>query len=508
MPKETNRDTSTKQSDMRSYDDIRRLIRHAYLYGTYSDSDYVNEGYTKTKLRQLAYLWSSIATYFDTNKVNGNVLTKNKIPGRKKNKYARRIFIDSFLMDGSFIASTYKHFSITKNDLLYYLYFLCCFGSGDDGNLNMDSDLSNVVLGISSDKWFGREDFFDCMNSLWNHNQIEINKTEEKEETPFSRTTLNSFLEEMFKQGMLHKRVSNSKIEYILEGDVLNLEFLSIDSIGEKVNSLLFLVRFFQCAMPFAVPGYFIEDKLLTIACTMPERKKKEITQNIFHFSKTNYHNIVDDGMMWLLMEKINDKCPIVYFYHSNSKKENEYKVLPMKIIIDNIYGRHYLFGYGYSQKSYVFHRIDCIENVSDYDTCSILLPAALRAYGRKELCDISEITELFCKKHLSNSWNVEPCNKGVLYPVKIIFDFSKCSRGVGHYLKRKVINNPIGQECVEALDDNHMSLYVKISSVNEIIPWLHSFSGYAVVDRKVNIKLYEIMKTQAKELAELYGIV
>lgn len=123
MPKETNRNTSIQCIDTRSYSDIRKLIRHAYLFGTYSDSDYLDAGLINTKLRQLKYMWSNISTYFDINKPNEKILLKEKIPERKKNKVSHRIFIDSYLNDGSFIASTYKHFSLTKNDI----YTVCIF---------------------------------------------------------------------------------------------------------------------------------------------------------------------------------------------------------------------------------------------------------------------------------------------------------------------------------------------------------------------------------------------
>lgn len=511
--KETNRKTSIPSISTRSYSDIRKIIRHAYLYGTFSIADYINVGMVNTKsLRQLAYLWSNISTYFKMNRPNETVIYDGK-KKEKKDGVSRRIFIDSFLQDGSFIASTYKHFSLTKNDVLYYLYFLFSFGKATDDNpymVNFVHDKEGEYT-IPYDSFFSREDMFTVMEELWLENkEILDNKEREIEDArcPFSRPTLNRFLEDLCDQGILIKTKIDAKIKYKLSEDVIGLDIYSEETCSDMLDNLLSANQFFCNTMPFVVPGYYINDKLKLMKTQVNiGHEEEEILENIFCFSKSNYHNMVDDDIVWTLLEYIDSKKPISYSYGMYNGKKKEHNVLPMKIITDNVYGRQYLFGYGYPpQKSYIFHRIDFIDDIECF-SCSKIIPNSLARYVGVSNDNVEDVINVFCDYHLQSSWNVAPFT-GKKYPVRIIFDFSDCPDLLYDYLIEKVYNNPMGMDCIIKQDEYHMVLNVEISSQEEIIPWLHSFTCYAVVDESINSHLYEIMKKQSTELAKLYEII
>lgn len=515
MTKETNRNTSIQSIQTRSYSDIRKLIRHAYMYGTFSDSDYIDMGVINTKIRQLAYMWSNISTYFKMNKPDETVIYNNKNPNRKKNKISRRIFIDSFLQDGSFIASTYKHFSLTKNDLLYYLFFLFSFGNTVDENPygNNETSVESKLKSITYEESFDREDIYDTMETLWFENGAILNGESEVNtdllevsDKPFSRTTLNHFLEELSEQGLLIRKNVDSKIYYRLPLDVLGLSKFTLNTYSDMLDDLLSANQFFCNVMPLVVPGYYINDKLDIMKKRVITTVENKLPNNSFHFSKINHQNIVDDDIVWSLLEYIDSHKPVSYSYGVNVEKKSNHNVLPMKIVEDNVYGRHYLFGYGYAQKSCILHRIDYIDNVIDYE-CSKVIPSTLGKYSRSCNNDIIAIKNDFCDYHLRFSWNVTPFI-GKLYPISIVFDFSKCTSLLRKHLLEKLYRNPLGTECIIKQDEDHMLLRGEISSQEEIIPWLHSFACYAIVDKVICPQLYEIVKKQSMELAQLYEII
>lgn len=506
--KNSNRNTSIQSIDVRSYSDIRKLIRHAYLYGTYSDKDYISYGVVNVKERQLAYIWSNIKTYFNIYQQSTPVLSDTKLPNRKKDKKARKIFIDPFIHNAGFLASTYNHFSLNKNDILYYLFFLLAFNNETVNNPYevYNEDFIPEFLPYYTDDEFDLGMFVSTLSDMWINNNafiknIDINNLKFiGNNTPFSTTTIYKFLEELCDYGLLNKRVNSGKrVLYSLPKDIISFNEYSFNTASSSRKQLINMIDFFCNVLPFTVPGFYIKQKISLY--NIVENNTSELSQNIV-FKRSNYQNIVDEDIVWSLLEYIDHKESICYQYNSSSGNALIFKVIPIKIIIDNQYGRQYLFGYGYSQKSFVMHRIDFIDDLEIYDNPPALPKSIFEKTLLPRNCDLDVLYDNYFNYHFNEAFNIEPSAKDRIH-VRLYFDFSS-STDYTSYLEKKLINGPYGIRSIKT-SDSHYKLDLFVTNPSEMIPWIHSFADTITVDEKVCPSLYNTLKKQSLEWQKMY---
>ena len=483
---------SKTNHDLRSFDDIRTLLHHAYLYGTSSDSDILESGISDINKRELAYMWNRFNDYFHSVASENQFLQTHNLPGRKQNKKAHRISYDPFQSNTDMLASTYRHFSINANDLIFYLFFLFCFSADEDSNPyyvywsdSVDEDEINSCS-LSPKYSFTAGDVEIAMLNFYKTNsKLVSNKLLSDKDFPLSKMIIHRQLNDMAEQGFLSVYTKEKNCHYRFYQDVFP---------ENKVAEFYSLAHFFYNITPMVVPGYFVKDHLFSriiYDSSYSENDIRNFRNNLFFFSKTNLQNLLDEELMWEF-----------FGYMSYDYEGKQMLVLPIKFVLDWQFGRQYLFGYCYDTNNTVTHRVDLIKNVQKTDTPK---KAPMHIGKICKNLTFTDRSQAYFHALMDSSWSIGARAK--TEPVKIYITLPKDTSFRNYYLK-KLFRTPFGADIVTKKSDTEYEINISVTQPHEMIPWIQGFGKYARVDQEICPDLYAKLEKNKMETRTLYETV
>lgn len=303
------KDKSKLENNIRDYEDIRYLLRDAYVYGCFNIDNYTRKGvssskYNRDKKRIVSYLPQDFL--------------QERREGMKKVLYCSYNRVDSLNND---LAKTYFYKSFTQQDIVAYFCVLQLLyeqqrrNPGGIGKLNLTAIKNRFQTeGIL----IGDENFQKKLKELQEHGLIEcVDKV-------------------YYLQKDLWKDFSDAELQQICE-------YLS----------------FLKNVMPFSMPYYFLQNRLEKYYFSRTGKSIK--LQDMFQFHHNHLFTIMDEEILLTCLCAIHKKCYLQLEIPVGDGMANV-QVAPVSIIHNGKYGRQYLLAYDEKGDARTY-RLDRVKN-------------------------------------------------------------------------------------------------------------------------------------------------
>lgn len=567
------------ENEIKHFDSIRNIARTIYMNGAYSTADLANLPTFGIEKRAMDNFKRRLQNYINSNEKQ-DYLSTHKIPLRKKDKDAMYFHTDSMKITSNFLSSLFFQHTLNKDYLILYLYLslMIAVNATDDlsditildkynfsdfyempdveeiyntpiPNFDIISELiddintafyeSEKVLAKDSyfndRKGFTREQITDSVALLYKLNKALITQTDtttEKNSLPALKK-IYDFLSQLVEDGILlyaeavktGTEKAHHIIKYFLPTDIFGL---LTQSFRESANLQNFkdLLSFYVNYTAITFPGHSLLQKL-----DLMQMKKVGEDDNMppIHPLETRYQNILDDPITWTLINAIDRMQPVTYRYQTvattiaSEKKEKSLisdtntLLLPIKIIEDIRYGRHYVFGWKYqvsqisddllinsSKGTWVCHRIDRINHIDPYTNTNEksnlyrFIPKDVTEQNRRKY-----LQEIF-ENYSHYAWNIEGSLDKTPQEVLIHFCFDNhpFANEYLNYLQRTKGNGTL--LCIDE-EKQKYDYRIDVISTTEMIPWINRFGDTAQVDPTVNPTLFAELKKYNEEVLRIY---
>jgi predicted DNA-binding transcriptional regulator YafY len=397
---------------IKHYNIIRDILRDCFLYGCFSRDGL--EIKRKVSSRKISYEMRRIQQYIEEKYI------KSDKDGRYK---LLSLTYDYMKHSDNFLVSTYMTKSFTRIDLLTYFFIL-------------------MYLQAQS-----------CPCSL---NTIE-NGLAEEENIPFdkiSSKTIERKLAEMCNDiGILTFKVIKRARFYSVAPDILK-EFNN-----NELKELLIAVSLYKNIVFPVAAGYFCEQTLNDYIHY--ERNAVSNDIDFFNYRSVHFHPVIEEQVLWEILNAIHNQKKIKLFYHSPKNKDNRSssKILnPYKIRYDVLYGRFYLVSFNNDMKCIV-SRLDRIERIEILeDTFN------------------SEDYDKQYNKNMCYSWSSVPLNNGK-EPENVKLEVVIDEQTEGYIVERILSEVPNG--VLEKIENGRYHISFRINDSGELIPWIRGYTGY-----------------------------
>lgn len=439
--KKNKKDTKTHLFEVKHYEQIRKFIK-ALLFSPSMNQESMQEAGIITS-RKNFYERLKTITFYIKDKVSEYTINRKKY---------KTILNDLYIYPANYFADTYMYASYKEEDLFYYIIYM------------------QIINQLSS---YDCDDFsYNDIKALFPDNLKDI------------ITIKRSILHELEKLGIIEKRkrITSKVLYYRLTADILSFKK------NNFLDNLQNMVIFFYNHHYFSAPGYFLSKTInqykLIDGCKDAVCHYNP-ADDIFRYRYVPKHNTVDNNILWTILEAVKNKKLIRYEYLTQDNSKEQYSMLPIKVVIENEYGKQYCYGYDTNNHQYFLSRIDMMTNLKITDI----------SY------DNAEIYKQF-DKEFSSKWMV--ANNTGSYHIRIYFHFPAEKYKI---LKRQLENTKRFGIITEN-SDGSITFDITISNYKEIIPWVNSFGEYAVVDKNICPALYEEIKEHNNKLREMYGLI
>lgn len=197
-----------------------------------------------------------------------------------------------------------------------------------------------------------------------------------------------------------------------------------------------------------------------------------------FQFKFNYLANVLDDNILWTLIEAIENRQFISFKYNNNIRK----KIIPVKIFTENEYARRYLFAVKNFNDTYKFF-IFRLSKIYDLK---------IEKEGSISGDDFENLIELYeNEKQYSFFGKIDSSNEK--HTIKLKFN--------GNRRTRKQLRHDF--KCIKFNKDNTAEVTVKNKKM--IIPYLRAnMENIRTEDKKLSKKL----KSEIEEMKRIYGIV
>lgn len=273
----------------------------------------------------------------------------------------------------------------------------------------------------------------------------------------FEDSTVRKKLKEYADIGLVCIKKEKKKTVYTIATDEINLDSFE--------DALLF----FSETAPVGVVGSFLLDKL-------------EEPIDIFSFKHHHLLYALDSEILYELLKAISDEREVTIY-----QSESEERVIPCKIYVSTLTGRHFLFAYSVKSKTFERYRLNRITKV-DID---------------HKVSNYMEIKQSFndFAKHL---WGVAYKNNSgkeiehIEMVIRVNSDES--------FVSDRLVNE---KRCgsVEKISDTDYLFMADIYSAQEVLPWARTFIGRIVSFECSNKDVENTFKSDLKLMYEMYGV-
>lgn len=419
---------------IKHYNTIREILRDIFLYGCYSKEALENNN--RGSLRKVNLEIRRIQQYIEKEFIKEERQGRNKL---------LNLSCDSISNTTNFLVNTYYSKSFTKCDITLYYYLLSILSNNNEMSLKEISDF------------------------LIDNNCIDLECVSEK--------TIERKLNELDSSMELITSYKNGKRKiYKLSNDIL--ESLTND----EITRLYYIVALFKNISFPHVGGHYLEKTLLNYMKF--ERNINIDIIDCFQYSGLHFHSIIEEDILYKLLESINSKKEIILKYNNKDYRRRRYNdeiLKPYKIRYDSSCGRFYLVSFNKNNKC-VVSRLDRIKDVS---------------YTNKEFNN-NDLKELY-KNSMEKSWSSVPKNyKGPCEKLEFRIISSE------EYILRK-IKNEIGEAEITK-EDNTYIVKKEVNDCYEMIPWLRKYLGDIKIISPLWLK--KKLNKDFKEMLNNYGFI
>lgn len=438
---------------IKHYNIIRDILRDCFLYGCFSRDGLENK--RNVSSRKVSYEMRRIQQYVEEKYI------KVDKDGRYK---LLSLTYDFIRHSDNFLVNTYMTKSFTRADLLTYFFILLYLQSQ-----NAPCSLSTIE------------------NGLVKEGAISFDKISSK--------TIERKLAEMCEGvGILSCEVVKRTKYYSIAPDILE----TLDN--DELRELLTAVSLYKNIVFPVTAGYFCEQTLKDYM--QYERNSNGDPINIFNYRNIHFHPVIEEQVLWEILNAIHKGRKIKLFYHSPKKRDNGSrmhgraasdacdqpgsKVLsPYKIRYDVRHGRFYLVSFS-NYKNCIVSRLDRIESVEILED----------TFQREDL-DEKYHKQMCCSwSSVSLDSDKEPEN----IKLEVIID----EQTEGYVIERILNEAPNGT--LEKIEDGRYHISIRVNDSGELIPWIRGYAGYMrVLESK---ELAGKILNDWKEMLLSYGIV
>lgn len=534
--KENKKDTGKFANEIMDFTTLRRMLRNICMYGAFSVGDYIESGLFSQSERSIYDYLKRIDNYLNLPDSDNLPFKSHNLPGRKTDKKSRRIVYDCYRHDNGFLSAVYHEHSIVPEDLIFYFYFLLLFS---DSEPDLSVSVSDSIIEEAEEKYqissllpslisptdsFTVNDIISEINSLYECNSILIDvmekKVHESKPCPLSDEQIRNRLNDFSEIGFLTKEAKVGQKgehyhEYRLSFDIFSSDNnVTPQKSRDTLLSLLNMIEFFSMYMPLSLPGYLLERKIrskLDFIENRDDTKSNTLVSRPFQpFGIINSYspqNILDDDVVSSLSEAIIKREFITYTYSYDlmeNEEKKDYKLIPVKIISEASWGRHYLLGFSFSDESnlkkgyLVQSRIDHMYNVT------------LHPFNdeKKKIADeiVSYVSNEYEAKK-DSIWNVSLINKAPI-SISLLFSFDTSSFGC-YEEKRFLLEMKLKNLKVECNKPHAYEVSLSCSDFNETIPWLCGYGHFVSLKMESTDKdFYDYFTKYKKDILSIYESV
>lgn len=256
---------------------------------------------------------------------------------------------------------------------------------------------------------------------------------------------------------------------------------------NDEIISIFNYVEFYKNAALAFTPYYFLVDTLNMYL--KYERNCPYTYGDIFVFKHLSFVRTMEDDVIYKIIQAMSEKKMLNILY-----EDENLKVIPLNIVTEYYYGRHYLLGiYDMENMKAKMFRMDKIDKIGIFGSYNI----------EDDVMDKfkSVIHNAWCVSIVNNTGVESEDNK----PVEVVADFvfsDKDKYLISRFFSEK--NNG----SIKQISKNHYVYKISVTDPNEMIPWLRSYAGVAVVRKSKYHDLYEKLNDNCKEALQRYGVI
>lgn len=396
------------------YERCRNFIRSITIYSYRSRQDYKEIGIKER-------------TYDDFKRIILDCIDQGFIEESFNGKEKRiRFNADMYKSSYNYLVNTYFIKSL-PNNTFYYILILQMLSEGDSLLIN---EIADAIYEENDDK------------------QLDI-----------STSALYRALCELTDSGLLQTTRVKNKIYYQLADNILDQ--LTAKELQELYNA----VSFFTNVSLLSVPGYYlantISQYLESQGTACPEKK------SLWQYRLCNYSKIVDDEVIYIILQAIENKKALKISYDKNRKS---ILLVPEALSTDYPYGRTYLH-----TTEHVAYKVENITTIQIIDNYGQIPQKAKKPAAKK---------------------------------LDLIFTFKATDD------EREIVDikNRLQQEaswmhCTE-LNKEHYRYTATVQDAFSFIPWIRSFHKYVSLGSETDTAIKERLEKDKREALQNYGII
>lgn len=423
---------------IKDFETVRSILKNLYIYGSYNKKQFLEvEGIKGKKydneMRRLRYF------------IDGENRLESKVDGKKVVglKYDRYQDISNFLVN----AYTIKTFN--SQDINLHFFILQVLQQQEQ-----PLTVNEIIL------------------------EIQTSVLNQVDEDQISHRMMKAKLDEMCDLALL-QQTSDKPYTYTLTQNILS------NFSDEELNRLVLLLYFYRNTLPISVPFFFLQDTI-TDFITYQQGDDVE-AENLFLFKHIFFQNIMNDQLIDVLSQSFfNHKIVTITI-----DEQQRHDIVPLKLILDRIYGRQYLFCFDLKENrvmTYQLRRLSkasltkvdfCLEQYQDY------LSLISQCYSMTQLNDVED------------PMHAKPCI------VEIEFHIPSDKK---YLLKRIHLEKRQGE--LTEMDDEHWLYSIEVLSPWEMIPWIRSFGEFALVKKSTSHDLFEKIYEDWEGVLAKYGSI
>lgn len=452
---------------IKHYNIIRDILRDCFLYGCFSRDGLENK--RNVSSRKVSYEMRRIQQYVEEKYI------KVDKDGRYK---LLSLTYDFMRHSNNFLVNTYMTKSFTRTDLLTYFFILLYLQAQ-----NNPCSLSTIENGLTQEGHIS----FDKISS----------KTIERKLAEMSESI-----------GILTCEIVKRTKFYSVAPDALkNLD-------NNELRELLTAISLYKNIIFPVTEGYFCEQTLKDYI--KYERKNNSRDIDFFNYRHVHFHPVIEEQVLWELLNAIHKGNKIKIFYHSPKNHDNSSRMhgraasracdqprmhgraasgacdqrpsvilSPYKIRYDVRHGRFYLVSFSEFKKCIV-SRLDRMESVE-----------ILEDTFQREDYDEEYHKQMCC------SWSSVSLDAGK-EPESIKLEVIIDEQTEGYIIEKILNEAPNG--ILEKIEDGRYHISLQVNDSGELIPWIRGYAGYVRVLESE--ELAERLLNDWKEMLLSYGIV
>lgn len=390
--------------------------------------------------------------------------------------YAREFFVYGFKSRNDFEQKSSRSYDNERRRIESYL--------GEYLKYNYNNKEKNIYISVNSAKiktnplykvWksksFTDNDImlhFYIIDVLKKENDLTIeeitNNISEKTNKIFEIQTVRNKCKEYIKEEILTVKKDGKKFLYSLAKEE---EYLYTQNMKDALS-------YFQNESPFGIIGSTILDKL-------------NFEENIFSFKHLYIMHTLDENVLYKIISAMKDKKSCKFINKSTKlKREEKIHGVPLKILTSTQTGRKYVLVYKENSEKFISLKLNNIKDVKELEESQIY-----------------DDIKLDMEKNMNRCW-------GVSFPKSDKNNYIKLKLKINekyenYIIKRLEIEGRGGK--IEKLDENTFEYYKEVFDVNEMIPWIKTFTGRIISLESNNEYIVNKYNKDMERMFEMYDL-